>query len=853
MTPPRIPSPERPAPVHAAPPAEPWRVGPRAPAPRPLDPLLVDAAAAAGLTDVLDAVEAGRRLDVDQGLRLFHADLGVVGALADRVRERLHGDLCFYNRNLHINATNVCEASCIFCSFARLETGDPAAWTLSMDQAVGRLTPLQDVLLTEVHIVNGLNPDLPFDYYTTLMQRLKQARPDLHCKGFTAVEIHYYAEKYGMTYEQVLRSFVDAGLGSMPGGGAEIFADRARRKLCHDKVDADGWLEVHRVAHRMGIKTNSTMLFGSIETLEERVDHLDRLRRLQDESIAALADDPDHGFFQTFIALRFHNENNRLQRLRSPTHLDSLRTIAVARLMLDNLAHIKAYWPMLGEDTAQLAQDFGADDMDGTVREEHIYHMAGADTPQGLAREDLFRLIGDAGRRPVERDTLYRIVSGSQWSGGGAEEGPPARIAAVGYHNAWPLIRFLEREGGLELREGHPYQVAGWLSAGEVDLALLPVGALLTDPELRVVPDVCVGADGAVQSVLIVAETPPERWTRVVLDGVSRTSVLLARLLLTEGPLAARVPAGLEIVEGAPGSGVEAARGDVAAVVIGDVARALPARLTTRVDLAAEWKAWTGLPFVFAVWAGRPDVHPAVVARVRDAGLHGIDAVREWAATLDGAPADHAGRALDPAVAELDPADAPYLTRAIRHRLDDAAMMGLRRFAALAHRAGLVPLEDVSLYAPPADRPAPGPRLSTLRRAARARVTTTELPYRLDGAPAAGERRVERGEGETAASWLRRVAETRLSVPAETVVTVDVGNAGLAATAAALLSGAGAVVVPADLQIPGCVDQDQALVELERHIEDAGFVPVRVQAGDRVARAALSAASRHRPLSPSSK
>jgi aminodeoxyfutalosine synthase len=356
----------------------------------------------AGLEDVRDKVVSGERLSFEDGVRLFHCrDVAAVGALANHVRERMHGDVTWFNRNLHVNATNVCEASCIFCSFARLKTGDADAYTMSIDQAVGRVRALADAFITEVHIVNGLNPDLPFAYYTDLLRAMKAERPDVHLKAFTAVEIHYFSEKYGMTYEQVLLRLVDAGLGSLPGGGAEIFHPRARKKLCHDKVDAEGWLEVHRTAHRLGLRTNCTMLFGSIERTEERVDHLLRLRSLQDET----------GGFQTFIALKFHNENNRLQRLPEPTGQDCLGTLAVSRLLLDNIPHIKAYWPMLGVKLAQVSQSFGVDDLDGTVREERIYHMAGAKTPQELTRAELIELIRRAGRIPVERDTHYNVVA----------------------------------------------------------------------------------------------------------------------------------------------------------------------------------------------------------------------------------------------------------------------------------------------------------------------------------------------------------------------------------------------------------------------------------------------------------
>jgi aminodeoxyfutalosine synthase len=357
---------------------------------------------AAGLGSIREKVMAGERLTFEDGVRLFRTpELAAVGALANEVREERWGDLTYFNRNLHVNATNVCEASCIFCSFARLKTGDPESYTMSIDQAVGRVAALREEFITEVHIVNGLNPDLPWTYYTDLLKGIKAERPDLHIKGFTAVEIHYFAEKYGKTYEQVLTELVAAGLGSLPGGGAEIFHPRARKKLCDDKVDAAGWLEVHRVAHRLGLRSNCTMLFGSIETVEERVDHLVQLRTLQDETRG----------FQTFIPLRFHNENNRLRRLPEPTGYDTLRTFAVSRLMLDNIDHIKAYWVMLGIKLAQVALAWGVDDLDGTVREERIYHMAGAKTPQELTRAELVQLIRDAGRIPVERDTLYHIVA----------------------------------------------------------------------------------------------------------------------------------------------------------------------------------------------------------------------------------------------------------------------------------------------------------------------------------------------------------------------------------------------------------------------------------------------------------
>ncbi len=650
--------------------------------------------ASAGIADIAAKVRSGTRLSLEDGVRLFECpDVVAVGALADEVRERLHGDVVWYNRNLHINATNVCEASCIFCSFARLETGDENAWTMSYEDALRRIRVLDGALVTEVHIVNGLNPDLPYDYYLELMRRIKAHRPDIHVKGFTAVEIHYYAEKYGMTVADVLRTMREAGLDSMPGGGAEIFHPRARRKLCHDKVDADGWLAIHEEAHRQGIFTNCTMLFGSIETVEERVDHLLRLRTLQDKSLTGGATDPNHGgaHFQTFIPLRFHNDNNRLARLASPTGYESLRTIAVSRLMLDNIPHVKAYWPMLGTHEAQAALWFGASDLDGTVREEHIYHMAGAETPQGLSRADLLRFIRHAGRVPSERDTLYNVVNRDDMPVPLAPSPVRATVGLVDYENARPLTRHIN---SITLRGGHPSEVARWLDEGTVDIALLPVGALLSDAGpgnssrgdgrgYRIVPDICIGADGDVHTVVLVSESPPEDWTTVRLDGVSRTSVLLARLLLTESPLAERLREDLILEDVAPTTAARDAGPTEAALVIGDAALDLDPRFTHRLDLGALWKEWTGLPFVFAVWAGRPDVDPAVVNHLRAAGLAGV-------AELS-----------DPSFLDtLSPRIRTYLTEHIRYPLDDRAMMGLRRFASLALRAGLTARETFTLYPP---------------------------------------------------------------------------------------------------------------------------------------------------------
>jgi aminodeoxyfutalosine synthase len=364
----------------------------------------------AGLLDVAAKLEAGTRLDLADGVRLFDCpDLFLVGWLANRERERRHQGRTYFNFNIRLEATNVCVASCLFCSFARLKPGDRGAYTLSLEQAWDKLRQRKHQALTEVHVVNGLHPELPFEYYTELLRGLKEIRPGIHLKCFTAVEIAFFADLYGMTDEQVLRELMAAGLDSLPGGGAEVFSERVRRKICHDKCGTDRWLEIHRTAHRLGMRSNVTMLYGHIETAEERVDHMIRSRALQD----------DTGGFQAFIPLAFHPDNNQMRKLPAPSAADTLRVHAVARLMLDNIPHVKAFWIATGVDVAQLSLWFGVDDLDGTVQEEKIYHMAGARTPESLSVSDIRRLIAAAGREPVERDTLYNVVETQVAVGGG--------------------------------------------------------------------------------------------------------------------------------------------------------------------------------------------------------------------------------------------------------------------------------------------------------------------------------------------------------------------------------------------------------------------------------------------------
>ena len=354
-------------------------------------------AARAGLGGVAEKVFAGERLTREDGLALYASrHPHVLRELANHVRERLHGDLAYFNVNQHVNYTNYCNKFCRFCSFDRLP-GQEGAYLLSPEECAQRITDHLDEPVTEVHMVAGVWPKIPYEYYLDLLRAVKAARPSIHVKAFTMVELDQIRRVAKKPLLEVLEELKEAGLDSCPGGGAEIFSDRVHAEGYRLKISGREWLDLAREVHRAGLRSNCTMLHGHIETVEERVEHLDLLRTLQDET----------GGFQTYIPLSFHPENNEWSHLPGPTGLEELREIAIGRLMLDNIAHVKAYWIMLTIPIAQLALSWGADDVDGTVVEEKIYHDAGAKTPQEVQRDELIRWIRDAGRVPVERDTLY--------------------------------------------------------------------------------------------------------------------------------------------------------------------------------------------------------------------------------------------------------------------------------------------------------------------------------------------------------------------------------------------------------------------------------------------------------------
>ena len=353
------------------------------------------------LKEIRARVEAGERLSVEDGQLMYQPDIPLndLGQLANLVRERINGNVAYYNINTHLNPTNVCIYRCVFCAF-RADLKSPRGYLMSDEQILARGQEAVDNGCTEMHIVGGLHHLKKFDWYRNIIHILHEAWPRLHLKGWTAVEISWFEQLLKTDVRDVLQQLRDAGLGSLPGGGAEIFHPEVRDKICEHKADTEKWFEIHRTAHEMGLRTNCTMLYGHIENAMHRIDHMDRLRKLQDET----------GGFQTFIPLAFHPENTGLSHLPKPTASMDLRTIAISRLMLDNIPHIKAYWIMLGIGTAQSALAYGADDLDGTVRHELIYHDAGATTPEILSIDRIKSLITEAGREPVERDTIYRQV-----------------------------------------------------------------------------------------------------------------------------------------------------------------------------------------------------------------------------------------------------------------------------------------------------------------------------------------------------------------------------------------------------------------------------------------------------------
>lgn len=357
----------------------------------------------ADIKSIIKKIDDNSRISSDEGLFLFnHASLSLLGAVANRIREKKHGNTTYFNRNFHIEPTNVCVFSCKFCSYSRLYSKREEGWELSIDEMVDKVKAYDNKPITEVHIVGGVHPKMDIYFFEELLKKIKLHRPDLHIKGFTAVELDYMFRKAKLSRKEGMSLLQKAGLDSLPGGGAEIFDEEIRQQISGDKVDADGWLDIHRTAHLLGMHSNATMLFGHIENYEHRIQHMERLRTLQDETKG----------FNTFIPLKFRNHDNEMSHIAESSSIEDMKTYAMARIYLDNFPHIKAYWPMLGREQAQLSLSFGVNDMDGTIDDStKIYSMAGSEEQNpSLTTDELVNVIKQVGREAVERDTLYNVI-----------------------------------------------------------------------------------------------------------------------------------------------------------------------------------------------------------------------------------------------------------------------------------------------------------------------------------------------------------------------------------------------------------------------------------------------------------
>ena len=364
---------------------------------------LISAETDPALRQIGEKVLHQQRITPEEGVLLYEkGSMSYIGSLANHIRERIHGDITYFNRNFHIEPTNVCVFSCKFCSYSQLYAHREEGWELTMDQMLDIVRSYDGKPVTEVHIVGGVHPKLNLQYFLTLIARIREIRPDLHIKGFTAVELDYMFRKAKVSVEEGMRILHEAGLDSLPGGGAEIFHPEVREIICADKVDAEGWLHIHETAHGLGMHSNATMLYGHIEAYWHRIDHMERLRQLQDRT----------GGFNTFIPLKFRNKNNDMSDVKESGIIEDMKVYAVARIYLDNFPHIKAYWPMLGRQKAQLSLSFGVNDIDGTIDDStKIYSMAGSEEQHPtMNTAQLVTLIKQVKRRPVERDTLYHEI-----------------------------------------------------------------------------------------------------------------------------------------------------------------------------------------------------------------------------------------------------------------------------------------------------------------------------------------------------------------------------------------------------------------------------------------------------------
>jgi aminodeoxyfutalosine synthase len=371
---------------------------------QPVESIVLDANTPTDLKNIAEKILAKERINTEEGILLYEkAELGLLGALANHVREEKNGNNVYFNRNFHIEPTNICVFDCKFCSYSRLVKQKEDAWELSEEEILNIVRNYDGKPVTEVHIVGGVHPKMGLMYFANLIKKIKIIRPDIHVKAFTAVELEYMCRKAKVSYEEGLRILKEHGQDSLPGGGAEIFDEEIRMQICEDKCTSAQWLEIHETAHKLGMPSNATMLYGHVESFAHRIDHMNRLRNLQDKTNG----------FNTFIPLKFRNKGNQMSHIPESTVIEDLRNYAIARVYMDNFAHLKAYWPMIGRTTAQLSLSFGVDDIDGTIDDStKIYTMAGSEeqSPK-LTTQQLVELIKQVDRRPIERDTLYNVIN----------------------------------------------------------------------------------------------------------------------------------------------------------------------------------------------------------------------------------------------------------------------------------------------------------------------------------------------------------------------------------------------------------------------------------------------------------
>lgn len=628
------------------------------------------------LPPINDKVTSGERLSFADGVALYNSpDILTLGQMASIVRERKNGNKAYYNLNQHIDYSNICvlHTRCRFCAYARGDISEEGAFQLSVEDFLAKAKYAPEHGCTEIHSVGGLHPTLPLEYYLELLRRLKEMMPQIALKFLTAVEIHHIARLEKLPVGAVLQELKDAGLDFIPGGGAEIFAEETRQKICPGKLSGEGWLDVMRQAHELGIKSNATMLYGHIDRVEDRIDHLLRLRQLQDET----------GGFMAFVPLAFHPQNTRMSHLPETTGATELKTIAISRLMLDNFDHIKAYWVMMGTKLAQVALSFGADDMHGTVMEEKISHAAGASTPHALSVAHIENLIREAGRTPIERDTFYQEIAraGKEWHVKGVTGRSAVKVGAVSYLNTKPLIYTLPQIAPeIQLSVDIPSRLADQLKAKELDVALIPAIEYLRNPGYRIIPNISIASHGEVKSIKLFSRIPLEKIRRVALDTSSRTSIALLKILLKE-----RYKLTPEYAPYTPQPGKQENEESCfslppcdAVLLIGDAAMQKSTEGLYTLDLGDCWRNFTRTPFVYALWVARSGVElgdiPQRLLQAKQAGLQHLSEIARREAPKLGLPAEVCH---------------DYLRHNIQYELGDAELEGLRLFYNYAIRLNL--------------------------------------------------------------------------------------------------------------------------------------------------------------------